>query len=191
MTVRISFLGRGICTFALSVIGKSESIIAARPIDDPVKLIAPTVFPLATQARVFVVNIDEIKNTGSANSRSDDKSSIIVPSDTLWPDGDGAVILYARNYENGPTKTAHRNPWEIGKPVTTSDIDSKFFCGGVIIEEAGSGVAILNGRVVRSGDKCGPFCVVGVTPAGVILRQKGTCFMVPRGRRVTVSLVNI
>jgi hypothetical protein len=191
MTAHKLFVLVCILAFAVPSVGKSQIAIAKPSADGLVRLIAPTAPPPASQPRVFVVNIEDLKRSDSIDQKSNDRLTRAIPLDTLWPDGNGIVVLPAQNCENGVNKSLQRNPWEICRPVSAAGNGFKFLCGGVIIAGAANGVAILNGRIVKQGDELGVFEVAGVAPAGVILRKKSALFVIPRGCNVTVRFADI
>jgi hypothetical protein len=181
------------CTAALAFAAncKSPDLLATNESDDLIKY---TGSPKASQAkplRVIAIGISEVQEAKSAHEDDCKASGIKIPPNALWPDRNGNILVYAQDPEATLSKGNHRNPWVRSSPVSTVENDSTFLCGGIIIGEAEGGIAILNGRIAKSGDEFGQFSIAGVSTVGVILRRKGTFLILPRGQRVTVSLKNI
>jgi hypothetical protein len=124
---------------------------------------------------------------GSLEPNSDHRS---VPEGALWPDASGHIVAASRAAGGSLPAASRRNPWEVRAHAASRQSDTVFLFGGIITGGEGGPVALLNGRVVRRGDVLGGFSVVAVLAAGVVLESRGTCFVVPRGMRTTVTTVD-
>jgi hypothetical protein len=80
-----------------------------------------------------------------------------------------------------------RNPWEVRIRPKSAGKDAVFLCGGIVSGGDGGPVAFLNGRVVRKGDAVGKFSVARVLASGVLLEVDGSYYVVPCGRRTTIT----
>jgi hypothetical protein len=111
-----------------------------------------------------------------------------IPADALWPDA-GNVIAVPRNAGKGRMAAAGlRNPWEIRNAPGAGASDFPVACGGVIIGGEGGPAAIVNGRLVRRGDRVDRFNVAAIRRGEVLLEQGGIVLVLPRGRPVTIRI---
>jgi hypothetical protein len=106
------------------------------------------------------------------------------PEGARWPDEGGRITALP-----SPSNPARglRNPWEVRLHAGPSGADTVFLCGGIVVGGDGGPVAIVNGRVVRQGDALGRFAVAKVLAEGVVLERNGAYFVVPRGKRTSIS----
>jgi hypothetical protein len=137
---------------------------------------------------LFTVSIPEATDWPNEKTKSTEELVSAIPPEALWPDANGTILLNLGR--NGPNNSIRRNPWIANMPLGNAGNESILFCGGVIIGPTEK-VAILNGRILKQGDKFGLFSVLGISPLGVIFGLSKAAFVAPRGRRVTVSLMNL
>lgn len=131
-------------------------------------------------ARVFTVEIGAAEG-GAAGI----PPGQAIPADARWPDANDRIDAGPAGDPSRAGPAGTRNPWEVRLP--RMGVETVFACGGVIDAGMGGAVAILNGRVARRGDSFGGFGVAVVVAAGVVLERNGVFFVIPRGRRATLS----
>jgi hypothetical protein len=169
---------------------KSETAIKDLPAGDLIRVVGLASPTVVEQPTVFEMSIEEASDGPNEKMKATEESASAIPSEALWPDANGAILLNLQTGRNGPNNSIRRNPWIAGGPLGNTGNESIMFCGGVIIGPT-ERVALLNGRILKRGDKFGMFIVLDVSPLGVIFGLSRASFVVPRGRRVTVNLTNI
>jgi hypothetical protein len=112
-----------------------------------------------------------------------------IPAGALWPDSSGRIIAAARESGGATKSPGIRNPWELRVHPKSAGNDTVFFCGGIISGGGAVTIAILNGRIVRKGDALGRFSVARILSAGILLESSDSLFVLPMGRRTTVTIV--
>ena len=110
------------------------------------------------------------------------------PPEARWPDSRGRIALPSA--EAAPPAGVMSNPWVVRIARKLLERQTVFECGGSIIGGEGGPVAILNGRNVRPGDSLGEFRVVQIHAEGVLFERGGSFFVIPGGRRATVSVAS-
>jgi hypothetical protein len=142
------------------------------------------------ETSVFVVDIADPTDSGIILRQSAVALVSGIPADALWPDANGSIVVKMPNGGTGPNKSKGRNPWKIAESMSIFGNESDFSCGGIIIGGTGEGAAILNGKILRQGDRLGSYSVVGIVPAGVLLGRNNSTFVIPLNRRITISYNN-
>jgi hypothetical protein len=165
--------------------------IRVEPSSDPVNVIGSFSSQQPMQPAVFAVDIGEPTDMENDSSKAEFAPASDFPSDSLLPDANGTITVHTRQSGDRLKKAIHRNPWEVSVRGNAVSNESMFFCGGVIIGSVQEEVAFLNNRVVRLGDKTGSFIVAGIYPEGIVLGRNALFFVIPRGRRVIINLVDI
>jgi hypothetical protein len=163
------------------------------PTESAVALVGanPVAIAHPTEARrVFAIEIPKSPEERMNQPPLADMSAPAVPAEAYWPDAHGRIIAGAKERGNGSKAVHMRNPWELRIAPKTAGRDTVFECGGVIIGGEGGSVALLNGRVSRRGDLLGEFSVAAVLANGVMLERNGLYFVIPRGRRTTVTTLD-
>ena len=158
--------------------------------DDVVRLIGIGALNVPADAephRVFAVELCEASGEGREGKLPEVSSSDVIPTSANWPDASGRISVVFRESERASTSAGIRNPWEVRVQPKAAAHDTEFFCGGTIAGGDNGPIAFLNGRIVRKGDLLGTFSVSRVVAAGVLLECGGSYFMLPRGRRTTIT----
>jgi hypothetical protein len=136
---------------------------------------------------VFAFGIPSLPEGRVAPSPTRESTTRTVPAEARWPDAQGRIVTGPSKQGSPPKIAGIRNPWEIRIYPKVVGGDTVFQCGGIITGGDGGSVAILNGRIVRRGDSLGEFSVASVVASGVMLERNGSYFVIPLGRRTTVS----
>jgi len=163
------------------------------PTDDVVSLIGIGVLNVSVDAeprRVFAVPLCEASSGGKDGKLPEVSSADVIPTSANWPDAGGRISVVFHEPERASTSAGIRNPWEVRAQPKAASRDTEFFCGGTIAGGDNGPIAFLNGRIVRKGDLLGTFSVARIVAAGVLLECGGSYFMLPRGRRTTITAVN-
>jgi hypothetical protein len=111
-----------------------------------------------------------------------------IPAEARWPNVHGVIDAGERSVVNRDGGAGVRNPWEVRIHPKIPDQVTVFTCSGIIAGGREGAVAIMNGRVVMRGAVLGDFSVARVQPNEVLLERNGDIFVIPRGRRVTVTM---
>ncbi len=111
------------------------------------------------------------------------------PPEARWPDSRGRISLPSAEAAASGAEVMS-NPWVVRIARKLLERQTVFECGGSIIGGEGGPVAILNGRNVRPGDSLGEFRVVQIQAQGVVFERGGSFFVIPGGRRATVSVAS-
>jgi hypothetical protein len=145
------------------------------------------VVPPPAPRLVFSVDIREQPEMPNAVRTFAADSDTAVPSGALWPGVDGRITEAAS--VSGPIPGSHavRNPWEVRVRSKVSRADSVFVCGGIIAGGDAAPIAFVNGKIERRGDALDGFVVDAVLASTVILDRNGTRYVLPLGRRTTIS----
>jgi len=109
-----------------------------------------------------------------------------ISADALWPDAANVIAVPGPAEKGRMSAAGLRNPWEIRGARGTGTADTSVACGGVIIGGDGGPAAIVNGRLVRRGDRVDRFNVAAIRRAEILLEQDGVMLVLPRGRLVTI-----
>ncbi len=160
------------------------------PTDDVVRLIGIGALNVPIDAephRVFAVELYEASGGEKDGKLLEVSSGDVIPTSAKWPDAGGRISAVFREPERASTNAGVRNPWEVRIRPKAAAQDTEFFCGGTIAGGENGPIAFLNGRIVRKGDLLGTFSVARVVAAGVLLEKGGSYFMLPRGRRTTIT----
>jgi hypothetical protein len=148
----------------------------------------PIAAPLpAEERKVFTIEIPRPPEERINPPPSAGTTAPAIPAEAYWPDAQGRIIAAAKQQVNGSKGAWIRNPWELRIVPKALGRDTVFECGGIIIGGEGGSVAILNGRISRRGDLLGGFSLVAVLANGVMLERNGSYFVIPKGRRITVT----
>ncbi len=134
--------------------------------------------------RVFAVEVADMRAEVAAAAGVTEHE---IPRNVRWPDAHDRIEAGLAGDAAGRGAPGARNPWEVRPRPKGTAAETVLFCGGVIEGDGVDPVAILNGRVVRRGDAVGAFSVEGVAATGVVLERNGAFFMIPLGRRTTLS----
>jgi hypothetical protein len=112
---------------------------------------------------------------------------VTVPEGAHRPDSNNRISAGSPGAGIASESPVGRNPWEVRVRPKASDEDVMFLCGGIIGGGSRGPIAFLNGRVVKRGDGMDRFRVAGVLCDGVLLEKDGSFFVLPLGKRTTVS----
>jgi hypothetical protein len=110
------------------------------------------------------------------------------PTDAIRLESSDRIYGEAMLSGAGHPAAAPRNPWEVRWAVRPKATRHALTCGGILVGGDGGPVAWVNGRVVRRGDRLGPFLVEGVQRETVLLEVQGVRYLLPRGRTATIAL---
>jgi hypothetical protein len=157
------------------------------PTDEAVKYLGSASLAKSQDRKVFPIEISKADNPNAEKTKDDGLRLTTLPSNALWPDRNGTIVLRSMNEGNAPAEINLRNPWEKRKTADVLGDESHFFCSGVIIGDSAAKAAILNGLIFREGDEIGTFRVTRIESIGVVLEGGGAQLVIPRGRRVTVK----
>jgi len=142
--------------------------------------------PAATTgpARIFPV---DVSGGPAANAHPAGPPAIPqIPEGARWPDDHDRIT--ARSGRGGrPEAQRAPNPWEV-RLLRGAREEVAITCGGIILADGGESVALLNGRVARTGSVIGALTVSCIARDAVVLEANGSYFAIPRGRRVTIEL---
>jgi hypothetical protein len=117
------------------------------------------------------------------------ESEIAAPADAIRLDSSDRVYGEASPAGGVQPLGTPRNPWEVRWAVRPKATRFLLACGGILVGGDGGPVAWVNGRVVRRGDRLGPFRVGGVQREAVLLELRGARYLLPRGRTATIALM--
>ena len=112
-----------------------------------------------------------------------------IPENAHWPDASGKIVAVLREHGEPSESPGVRNPWELRIHNKPTGNDVLFFYGGIIKGGDHGAIAIVNGRLVKTGDTLGEFTVAGILNAGLVIEGGGSYFVLPRARRTTVTTV--
>jgi hypothetical protein len=124
---------------------------------------------------------------GQVSPASDDHA---IPEATHWPDSNGRIAAAAASQSNPSAVAGIRNPWEVRAHDPSRGRETVYICGGIISARDGDAIAILNGHVGRRGETIDGFDIARVFADGVLMERDGSFYMIPRGRRTTISSVD-
>ena len=158
--------------------------------DEVVRVIVSDTPVVKKETSVFVVDIADSTDSKIINPQSAGALVPGIPANALWPDASGSIIVKVPNSGIRPNKFSARNPWVIAGSMNIIGNRSTISCGGVIIGGIGEGAAIVNGQILRQGDKLESYCVVGIVSTGVLLERDNFIFVIPRGRCITIGLID-
>ncbi len=113
---------------------------------------------------------------------------VAVPADAIRLESSDRLYGEAGPAGGTAPSAAPRNPWEVRWAVRPKATHYALACGGILVGGEGGPVAWVNGRVVRRGDRLGPFRVEGVRREAVLLELRGVRYLLPRGRTATIAL---
>jgi hypothetical protein len=139
----------------------------------------------AVSRRVFTVEVSSPAAEATSASGVTDQA---VPAGAYWPDAHDRIAVSPLGPGAPQGAPAIRNPWEVRARPRGPGEETVIACGGIIGGGDGGPVALLNGRVLRRGDTLGQFSVARVLVNEVVLERNGSFVVIPRGRRVTVSV---
>jgi hypothetical protein len=112
-----------------------------------------------------------------------------IPANALWPDARHRILVSQEETAN-PTRDGEiRNPWAVRVHADHPAEETVVECGGIIGGGESGSVAFLNGRVLTQGDSLGEFSVTRILANEVVLEGHGFPIVIPRGTRVTVTLL--
>jgi hypothetical protein len=163
--------------------------IAETPTEKVVTVVGadrPAPHPHSEPLRVFSVDIPVPSPGRDDQPPPPGAAAAAFPEGAHWPDATGRIVAAP------PAPTASkgavlRNPWEVRIHSGPAGVDTLFVCGGIVAGGEGGSVAILNGHVVRRGDTLGRFGVARIAAVGVVLERDGSYFVIPLGRRTTIT----
>ena len=156
-----------------------------------VRLVGPAGPPPVVEGLKPVVGFDYRSLFGDFQSGEDadpERIEPAIPPDALWPDGENVVLLLRPSSQGGLAASGLRNPWEIRRVRKASLSDLPIDCGGIIVGGHGGPAAIVNGRIVRRGDRVESFNVAAIRRAEVLLEENGVVVVLPRGRTVMIRM---
>jgi hypothetical protein len=165
-----------------------DGIAAEGPLSDNlIKYIGAVPNVERQNTRVVRVELPGIVN---AVSRQPDLIGTTAPKLTtsaLWPNADDKIAFVPRKAREISGVPKFRNPWEARTLQNVRSDPVVLSCGGIIVGGVGGDVAILNGRIVTSGDVIGAYRVSIIVPEGVVLDRDGSLFVIPLGRHITIE----
>lgn len=189
----------GRCENSYEVVPNSASLPAQRAgdvsertaaISDPIV----TIGDVRTLGGVFSRNVGEVVVVDTdlsdrlppATVRTEPRSAVGVH----YPDSANRIQI--DSISGGKSQQEmERNPWENHAHESGKTIEITLDCGGIIAGSNVEPIAILNGRIMKKGDRVDDFIVNGVEANEVFLEHKGTIIAIPRGRRVVVAISQI
>lgn len=143
--------------------------------------------PSGEPRKVFTIEIPDTEPLRLEATPGKEQETEAIPEGAHWPDASGMIAAAPADAAGQQGDVRIRNPWEVRVRARSAGKDAVFLCGGIICGGEGGPVAFLNGRVVRKGDTLGKFGVARVLAAGVLLERDGSYYVLPRGRRTTIT----
>jgi hypothetical protein len=137
--------------------------------------------------RVVAVDLPDPREAPDAGRPASVPVADAIPQGARWPDADDAIGTGASDPSDARDKTAVRNPWEVRAGPKAARSSAVFLYGGIIAGAEGGPVAFVNGRAVREGDVLGKFNVARIADSAVVIERAGAYFVLPRGRRTTIT----
>jgi hypothetical protein len=169
----------------------SEGILVpVKPSEDVVKLVGespPKKSQQFSPRRVFAVEIPAPNDVGIDVPASAEMAEAPIPVNARWPDAHDRISVDSLERGRSSKDSGTRNPWEARILSKNAGDDTTFSCGGIIAGGEGGPIGILNGRIIKRGDTLGEFSVAAVLANGLVLERSGAYFVIPRGRRTTVT----
>ena len=177
----LAFLISALCAGAQ---GRCDSIWGGA-----VRLVASAHTPPEPAARkpVAAFGLGSLRNSRAAGGEADPaKAEPAIPADALWPDSANLIAVPRSPDKSGVAAAPMRNPWAIRNAPIAGPSEVSVACGGVIIGGGGGPAAMVNGRLVRRGDRVDRFGVAAIRRGEILLEQGGIVLVLPRGRPVTI-----
>jgi hypothetical protein len=144
---------------------------------------------VAELRRVFTVELsDELEPMARGRSHTRGAAEAF-PDGAHWPDANGRIAAQSPLHGEVSEKPGIRNPWEVRVRQGAAGDDLVFLYGGIIDGGDRGPLAFLNGRAVRAGDSIGKFRVALIAAAALLLERGGSYYVLPMGRRTTITLV--
>ena len=151
--------------------------------------IASSIVPPSEPRRVISVELPENPKRGADAMPPKVTELGIIPENAHWPDASGKIVAVLQKLGETSINSNIRNPWEVRTHIKPTGNEIQFLYGGIIKGGDIGPIAIVNGRVVRTGDTLGKFSVERILDAGLILECGGSFLVLPRGRPITVTIV--
>lgn len=140
------------------------------------------------ECSVVAIDTDSVERGNQDRPTQTKENSDLPSSGIMWPDKDDKIVGAKTSSADGRSADRSRNPWKRLMSLGNQPSASRFSCGAVVIGGETGPIAILNGRVVRTGVTLGGFVVSRIVQQGVVLERSSALYMVPEGRSAIITL---